>query len=157
MSYDDPMGNGSYTMSWSFELPADVSAEPVTVSGGGAGDNFWTFAARPCDEATGISDSGQSVKVVCEIVGNDYGNSGRAEVQFGIALLGDANNDGKVNIVDRAVVNAFWRTGAAGAFTLKDCDMNCDESINVVDRSLTNAVFRGSLGQSEVGAPCPLR
>jgi hypothetical protein len=129
----------------------------VTVDGGGAGDAYWTFAARGCDEPQGLSDSGQTFTVRVTVTGDDYGNTGQAEGQFGIALLGDINNDGVVNVADRSIANAFWRTGSAGPYTLRDCDLNCDGVVNVADRSIANAVWRGILGQNLVTSTCPLR
>jgi hypothetical protein len=82
---------------------------------------------------------------------------GQAEGQFGIALLGDINNDGVVNVADRSIANVFWRTGSAGAYTLRDCDLNYDGVVNVADRSIANAIWRGILGQNSVSSPCPLR
>jgi hypothetical protein len=157
ISIDDPFGNSGYERYWSFRLPDDVSAGLLTVSGGGRNDLEGTFAAPSCDDSNGLSDSGQVFDVVVEVVGRDHGNYGIAEGQFAIALLGDVNNDGTVNIVDRAIVNAFWRTGAAGAFSLRDCDLNADGVVNVVDRSIANAIFRGNLGQNEVSEPCAFR
>jgi hypothetical protein len=91
------------------------------------------------------------------ITGNDYRNTGSAQLQFGIALLGDVNNDRLVDIADRGITNAFWRTGSAGPFTLRDCDVNCDGMIDIADRGITNAIWRGSLGSNSVASPCPLR
>ena len=153
----DPLYNVSYTYSWEFVLPADVNVPPSTIDGGGSGDTLWTFAAPCCDEVEGLSDSGLVFKVKVTITGLQYGNTGTAEADFGIALLGDVNNDGVVNVADRGIINAFWRTGAAGSVTLKDCDLNCDGTVNVVDRSIANAIWRGSLGQNFVSSPCPLR
>jgi hypothetical protein len=90
-------------------------------------------------------------------MGNDYGNTGTAEQEFGIALLGDANNDGTVDVADRSIINAFWRAGSAGKFTLRDCDLNCDGIVDVADRSIANAVWRGALCQNKVSSPCPFR
>ena len=84
----------------------------------------------------GLSDSGQTFTVRVTVTEDDYGNTGQAEGQFGTALLGDINNDGVVNVADRSITNAFWRTGLAGAYTLRDCDVNCDGVVNVADRSL---------------------
>ena len=154
---DDPLGNSSYSYNWEFALPADVSAAPVTTTGGGTADTSWTFAAQSCNEPAGISDSGQPFTANVTITGDDHGNTGTAKTQFGIALLGDVNNDAVVNVADRSIVNAFWRTGSAGIFTLKDCDLNSDDSVNIADRSIANAVWRGTLGSNSIGAPCPLR
>jgi hypothetical protein len=154
---DDPLGNSSYSYAWEILLPGDVSLAPVTVAGGGAGDAYWTFAARGCDEPGGLSDSGQTFTVRVTVTGDDYGNTGQAEADFGIALLGDTNNDGVVNVADRSIANAFWRTGSAGAYTLRDCDLNCDGVVNVADRSIANTIWRGILGQNSVSTPCPLR
>ncbi|UCF43883.1 MAG: hypothetical protein JSV99_02880 [Planctomycetota bacterium] len=154
---DDPMGNTTYSYAWEILLPGDVNLAPVTVTGGGASDAYWTFAARGCDEPGGLSDSGQTFTVRVTVTGDDYGNTGQAEAEFGIALLGDTNNDGVVNVADRSITNAFWRTGSAGAYTLRDCDVNCDGVVNVADRSIANAIWRGILGQNSVGTPCPLR
>jgi len=154
---DDPMSNSSYSYAWEIVLPEDVSLAPTTAAGGGVGDASWTLAARGCDEPAGLSDSGQTFKVRVRITGDDYGNTGVAEAEFGIALLGDVSNDGVVNVADRSITNAFWRTGSAGAFTLRDCDVNCDGVVNVADRSIANAIWRGLLGQNSVSAPCPLR
>ncbi|UCF42416.1 MAG: right-handed parallel beta-helix repeat-containing protein [Planctomycetota bacterium] len=154
---DDPWSNSSYSYGWEIVLPGDVSLAPTTVDGGGAGDAYWTFAARGCDEPGGLSDSGQTFTVRVTITGDDYGNTGQAEAEFGIALLGDTNNDGVVNVADRSIANAFWRTGSAGPYMLRDCDVNCDGVVNVADRSIANAVWRGILGQNSVSSPCPLR
>ncbi len=154
---DDPMGNSSYSYAWEIILPEDVSLAPTTAAGGGAGDASWTLAARACDEPGGLSDSGQTFKVRVRITGDDYGNTGVAEGQFGIALLGDVNNDAIINVADRSIANAFWRLGSVGTYTLRDCDVNSDGIINVADRSIANAVWRGLLGQNSVTTPCPLR
>jgi hypothetical protein len=153
---DDPAGNSSYSYDWEIILPDDVSLAPITAAGGGSGDAFWTFAARGCDEPAGLSDSGQTFKVKVTVTG-DLGNTGTAEAYFGIALLGDVNNDGLVDVADRGITNAFWRTGAAGSFTFKDCNVNCDSEVDVADRGITNAIWRGILGQDSVSSPCPLR
>jgi predicted outer membrane repeat protein len=153
----DPNVNSSYSYGWEIVLPGDVTLAPVTVDGGGAADGYWTFAAAGCDEPEGLSDSGQTFTVRVTVTGDDYGNTVQAEAEFGIALLGDINNDGVVNVADRSIANAFWRTGSAGAYTLQDCDVNCDGVVNVADRSITNAVWRGILGQNSVSSPCPLR
>lgn len=153
----DPLNNSGYTYSWEFVLPADANVPPSIVAGGGSGDAFWTFAAPGCDDPRGLSDSGQVFKVRLTVTGLDHGNTGTAEADFGIALLGDVNNDGVVNIADRSIINAFWRTGAAGSFTLNDCDLNCDGAVNVADRSVANAIWRGSLGQNSVSSPCLFR
>jgi len=154
---DDPLANSSYTYDWEFDLPDDVSIAPVITDGGGETDAFCTFAAQNCNEPNGISDSGQALTIRLTATGGDYGNSATAEVQFGIALLGDVNNDGVVNVADRSIINAFWQTGWAGDFSLRDCDLNCDGVVNVADRSVVNAVWRGVLGQDAVSICCPLR
>ncbi len=153
----DPLANSSYTYEWEFILPDDVSIEPSITSGGTLSDLFCTFAAPGCDQPDGLSDSGQPLTVRVTVTGADFGNTGIAESQFGIALLGDANNDGVVNVADRSIVNAFWRLGAAGPFTFTDCNINCDTAVNVADCSIANAVWRGVLGQNSVTGPCPLR
>ncbi len=154
---EDPMGNSGYSYAWEIILAGDVSLAPVTVDGGGAGDAYWTFAARGCDEPGGLSDSGQTFTVRVTVTGDDYGNTGQAEAEFGVALLGDVNNDAIVNVVDRSIANVFWRMGSAGPYTLRDCDVTSDGIVNVVDRSIANAVWRGMTGQNSVSSPCPLR
>ncbi len=154
---DDPALNSGYTYEWEFVLPGDVTIEPTTLSGGGAADTSWNFAAPNVNQPQGLSDSGQPLTVKVTVTGVDYANTGSAEAQFGIALLGDVNNDRVVNVADRSIINAFWRTGAAGSFTLKDCDINSDTAVNVADRSIANAVWRGLLCQNSVTEPCPFR
>jgi len=154
---DDPALNSSYTYNWEFVLPDDITAEPATVSGGQASDTFFTFAAPGCDEPDGLSDSGRPLTVKVTVTGVDYANTGSAEAQFGIVLLGDVNNDTTVNADDRSIINTFWRTGTAGSCTLKDCDVNSDDFVNVADRSIANAVWRGQLGQNSVSQPCSFR
>jgi len=154
---DDPLNNSSYTYDWEIILPDDVTVAPTITGGGGPADPCCRFAAPSCNEPGGISDSGQTFTVRVTITGADFGNTGIAEAEFGIALLGDANNDGVVNVADRAIINAFWRLGVAGPFTFTDCDINCDEVINIADRAIANGVWRGVLGQNRVSSPCPLR
>ena len=154
---DDPAGNGSYSYSWEFILPGDVTVGPSTKSGGGPGDTSWNFASPNCNEPAGLSDLGQAFTVKVTVTGDDYANTGSAEAQFGIALLADVNNDTAVTVVDRSIINAFWRMGSAGSFTFKDCNVNSDDSVNGTDRSIANAVLLGLLGQNTVSQPCPFR
>ena len=154
---NDPMGNSSYTYSWQFILPSDVTTSPTTTAGGEANNSFCTFAAPACDQPKGISDSGKPFKIRIVVTGNDYGNSAVAELQFGIALLGDVNNDSVVNVADNSIINAFWKTGSAAQFTLRDCDINCDDTADITDCNLIDAVWQGLIGQNSVSAPCPLR
>jgi len=154
---DDPLINSSYRYDWDFVLPPDVSIRPYTVSGGESGDTFWNFAANGCNQPEGISDSGQVFRVIVTVTGNERGNAGSAEQEFGIALLGDVNNDGIVDVADRSIINAFWQAGSAGKFTLRDCDLNCDGIVDVADRSIANAIWRGTLCRNETSSPCPFR
>jgi hypothetical protein len=153
----DPATNSSYTYEWEFILPPDVTVEPSTITGGGPADTSWNFAAPGCDQPAGLSDLGQAITVKITVTGADYANTGSAEAQFGIALLGDVNNDAGVNVADRSIINVFWLTGSAGSFTLEDCDINSDGAVNVADRSIANAVWRGQIGQNSVTSPCPFR
>ncbi|MHC4641196.1 MAG: dockerin type I domain-containing protein [Planctomycetota bacterium] len=154
---DDPLSNSSYSYQWEFLLPSGVSLPPDTLSGGGSGDPSLSFAANDCRGMESISDSGQLFKVIVTITGNDYGNTGTAEQVFGIALLGDVNNDCRVDLADRSIINTFWRTGSAGKFTSRDCDLNCDGSVDVSDRSIANVIWQGMLCLNEVSRACPLR
>ncbi|UCF44388.1 MAG: hypothetical protein JSV99_05625 [Planctomycetota bacterium] len=60
-------------------------------------------------EPPDLSDSGQVFTVGVTVTGDDYGNTGTAEAEFGVALLGDINNDAVVNVADRSIANAIWR------------------------------------------------
>jgi hypothetical protein len=154
---DDPLSNSGYSYKWEFVLPSDVSRAPTTVDGGGTSDTFWTFVARACDEPEGLSDSGQAFTVKVTVIGNDYGNTATAEIEFGIALLGDVDNNGVVDLQDRVLVNAFWRLGPIEPLSLRDCDVNCDGVVDVTDRAIVNAIFQGQLGQNSISTPCPLK
>jgi parallel beta-helix repeat protein len=154
---DDPFNNSSYSYTWEIVLPDDVTAAPLVTAGGGGGDTSCTFAAPSCNEAGGISDSGRAFTVRVTVTGDDFGNTGIAEKQFGIALLGDINNDARVNVIDRALINSFWRTGSAANCTFRDCNIRCDSRINVIDRAVLNAVWRGTIGSNSKTTPCPLR
>lgn len=154
---DEMLSNSSYSYEWKFVLPSNVNIAPATVDGGGINDTFWTFAALDCDEPEGLSDSGQAFTVKVTVTGNDYGNTATAEIKFGIALLGDVDNNGVVNMIDRVFVNAFWQNGSAGILSLRDCDVDCDGVVDVKDRTFVNAIFQGQLGQDSVSTPCPLR
>jgi hypothetical protein len=113
--------------------------------------------APTCNEPNGLSDSGRPITVKVTVTGDEYGNTIVARARFGIALLGDVNNDGVVNVADRSIINAFWRLDAAGPFTFTDCNVNCDTAVNIADRSIVNAVWLGVLGRNSVGSPCPFR
>ena len=154
---DDPLSNSSYSYQWEFVLPSDVGLEPGTVSGGELSDTSWSFAARSCGQLESISDSGQVFKVIVTVRGNDYGNTGTAEQEFGIALLGDVNNDTRIDVADRSIINAFWRSGPIGKFTLRDCDLNSDGVVDVIDRTIANVLWRGAPCQNKITSPCPLR
>jgi len=153
----DPLGNNSYTYDWGFVLPDDVTMAPATTGGGGYADPVCIFAAPNCNEPGGLSDSGRPITITVTITGDDHGNTGTAQAQFGIALLGDVNNDTVINVVDRSIINVFWRLGAAGPFTFRNCDLNCDGTINVNDRSIAHAIWRGVRCRNSVSEPCPLR
>ena len=154
---DDQYSNNSYTYEWEIILPNDVSVAPVMTDGGTVDDDFCGLAATDCSEPEGLSDSGQPFTVKVTVTGDDYGNTAQAEAQFGIALLGDVNNDTAVNATDRGIINAFWQAGSAEGFTLRDCDLNCNGAVNATDRSIANAVWRGALGQNQVTNLCPFR
>lgn len=154
---EDPLSNNSYSYQWDFILPSDVSAGPYTLSGGQSGDAFWNFAANGCNQPESISDSGQAFRVIVTVMGNDHGNTGTAEQEFGIALLGDVNNDTRVDVADRSIVNAFWRSGPIGKFTLHDCDLNCDGVVDITDRTIANVLWRSAPCQNKITNPCPLR
>lgn len=153
---DDPESNSSYTYNWEIIRPADTNITPSTVSGG-TGNDSWTFAAAGCHHLDGLSDSGQTFTVKVTVTGDTYGNIGIAQAQFGIALLGDVNNDSDVNENDRTLVNDFWVTGSATGCTFSDCDLNCDGIVDVADRSIANLIWRGEVGNNSVSQPCPLR
>ncbi|MHC4646550.1 MAG: dockerin type I domain-containing protein [Planctomycetota bacterium] len=153
----DPLGNRSYTREWEFVLAPDLGAEPYTLDGGGPYDAFWTFAAPSCDRPEALSVSGGVFKVRVTVIGNDYANIGTAESEFAVALLGDVNNDGIVDVADRSITNTFWRTGSAATFTLRDCDLNCDGTVDVADRSIVNAIWHGTLCAGGPANPCPMR
>jgi hypothetical protein len=159
VSFDDPLANNLHETELWFILPDDVSISPIMTDHGNASNtSFWfTFAAPDCDQPAGLSDSGQAFKFGVTVTGLSFGNTGTAEAEFGIALLGDVNNDGVVNVGDRGIINAFWRLGSAGPYTFNDCDVNSDEVVNVSDRAITNAVWRGLLGANSVSSPCPFR
>ncbi|UCF42339.1 MAG: hypothetical protein JSV99_06940 [Planctomycetota bacterium] len=72
------------------------------------------FAARGCDEPGGLSDSGQTFTVRVTVTGGDYGSTSQAEAEFGIALLGDINNDGRVNWEDFGLFAGWWRESGCG-------------------------------------------
>ena len=154
---DDPMGNSSYTYEWELILPSDVSTALAILEGGKLSNAFCTFAAASCNEPMSLSDSGQSLTVKITILGNDYGNSGTAEVDFGIAMLGDVNNDRTVNAIDRSIINIFWNAGSAEDFTLRDCDLNCNGVADAGDRAIANSIWQGLLCQNSVSQPCPFR
>ncbi len=154
---DDPMGNSGYSYEWEILLPRDVSLAPRTMSGGGDRDAYWSLAARGSDEPAGLSDLGQTFTVRVTVTGDDYGDAGIAEAEFGVALLGDINNDGAVNVADTSIVNAFWQRGSAGPYTARDCDLNCDGAVNIADHVIVEAIWQGILGQNSVSTPCPLR
>ncbi len=153
----DPLNNSSYTYDWEFILPDDVTIAPAITNGGGVADSLCTFAAPDCNQPGGISDSGQTFTVRVTVTGADYGNSAQAEAQFGIALLGDVNNDTGVNVTDRIIMDTFWRTGSAEPFTFRDCDIDCNGYVNVVDRIIASEIWRGKLGSASVTTFCPFR
>ncbi len=141
---------------------ADNFSLPATVAGGDPCDTSWEFAAPDCDDPCGISDSGQTFTVRVTITGNPHGNTGYAEAQFGIALLGDVNNDGEVNIIDRSMINAYLRgSPLPDSIGMRDCDVFCDssETVDIIDKSVINAVLRGTVDiePDNVSTACPLR
>ena len=155
---DDPLANSGYSYEWEIILPDDVTTAPITVSGGDPCDISWTFAAPSCNDPCGLSDSGQTFTVKVTVTGDNYGNTATAQAQFGIALLGDANNSGAVTAADRAIVNGFFVDGSAGPYLLRDCDLNCSGAVTAADRAVVNAAFYGEFEPSGgVSQPCPFR
>ena len=141
--------------------PGPVTTAPTTVAGGDPCDTSWTFAAPVCYDPCGISDSGQAFTVKVTVTGIQHGNTGYAQAQFGIALLGDVNNDRMVDIVDRSMINAYLRGNPPGFITMRDCDVFCDsaEVVDIIDKSVINAILRGTVDiePDEVSVPCPFR
>jgi hypothetical protein len=154
---DDPLDNSSYSYQWEFVLPSDVNIAPTTLNGSRSSDTFWTFAARACDEPDGLSDSGEAFTVKITVTGNDYGNTATAKIVFGIALLGDIDNNGVVDMQDRWLVNNFWQLGPTELLSLNDCDVNCDGVVDVTDRNIVNFIYQGAFGHNAVRNPCLIR
>lgn len=154
---DDPMGNSGYSYKWEIMLPRDVILAPRTMSGGGDRDAYWSLSARGCHEPAGLSDLGETFGIRVTVTGDDYDDVGIAQAKFGVALLGDVNNDGRVDTADRAIINSFWQTGSAGPYKLRDCDLNCDGAVNTADYVIVDAIGQGMLGQNSVSTPCQLR
>jgi hypothetical protein len=127
------------------------------MSGGGDRDVYWKLAARGSHELAGLSDLGETFRIRVAVTGDDYGDVGIAEVEFGVALLGDVNNDGAVNIADTSIIKAFWQTGSAGPYTARDCDLNGDGAVNIADHVIAEAIWQGRLGQNSISTPCPFR
>lgn len=149
----DPLGNSSYNYDWLVVSPADATAPPDL----DPNDQACTVSAGDVGSPGSVSDSGGSFVLRVTVTGNDHGNIGMAETPFGVCLLGDVDNDTRVDANDRSIVNAFWKTGAAGSYALYDCDVDGDGVVDANDRSIVNAVWKGTLGQNSVGAPCPNR
>jgi hypothetical protein len=156
--FDDPQGNENYTYSLEIVLPSDVNVAPTKIE---EGDDYylWKLVAPGCNLPGGISNSGQTFKARVKVVGNDFGNYGVAEKEFAIALLGDVDNNGKVDGDDRSMVNLFWKTGSAGPYTLKDCDMDRNGKVDSDDRSMVNLIWKKAIPgiRNSVASPCPLR
>ena len=91
------------------------------------------------------------------VIGNEYDNTATVEKEFGIALLGDVNNDSTVDYIDFSIVDAFCRAGFAESYSFRDCDLNCDGAVNVIDRFITKLILKGSFGRNSVGIACPCR
>ena len=149
-SVQEEFSDDTYQYHWTLTLPDDVTITPVTIGGGEPQDSHWTFAAPPCDQPQAISAIENGYKVSLTITSQTNGYQATNDTHFTIALLGDVNKDSIVNVIDCSIINAFWRTGKAGLYSTRDCDVNCDGLIDVADRAVTDAVRKGALGQSTI-------
>ena len=63
------------------------------------------------------------------VSGTFYGE----EMTFKTPLMGDANNDGKVDSNDIDIITHYIVTGDIKGFNFKNADMNNDQKVNVAD------------------------
>ncbi len=152
---EDQAANSDYYYIWDIAIPDDVNGMPVMLQGGTEKDSYWTIASNPANEPNEISMSGTQFEITLTVIGKEYGNFDTQSEKFSIVLLGDVNNDGIVNVKDAAIVNAYWKTGSAGSYTLKDCDLNSDGTVNETDLDIVCSVWNGILGIDNVDVPPP--
>ena len=68
-------------------------------------------------------------------------------------ILGDANGDGKVNIVDASAVINYVLGKSPAKFVIKAADVNCSGSVNIADAS---GIINIVLGKATTNAPAVL-
>ncbi|MCB9856078.1 MAG: hypothetical protein H6818_10370 [Phycisphaerales bacterium] len=126
---NDPLNNSSYTFTWSVEAPFDApNAEMTLVSGDGTENVVYRGPNRP-----GVSPHGFSQYVEVLIYGNDAGNYGRAYIFIDIRLLGDVDNSGCTNSVDRQLITDVIDGEVTDPDIILAADVNCDGSVDVLD------------------------
>ncbi|MBN1695918.1 MAG: endo-1,4-beta-xylanase [Spirochaetales bacterium] len=70
--------------------------------------------------------------------------------------LGDANNDGTINIVDALLVAQFYVGSEPSPFFSEAADVNCDSTINIVDALLVAQLYVGLISEFPCeGTPGP--
>ena len=96
----------------------------------------WNWTSTDINVAT-VNDHGvveakaNGVAILKLISDNDV--STRCRVQVGYVLLGDANNDGEVNVSDIVEIVNYIMNKPSANFVLGTSDMNADGEVNVTD------------------------
>ena len=58
-------------------------------------------------------------------------------------LLGDANNDGRVNVADIVAINNYRKGAAPAGFNAKAADLNNDSKVDDTDISILVCMIMG--------------
>ncbi len=101
---------------------------------------------------SGFSDNGQIV-----FRADGIGTTFSALFQTGLAIPGDANNDGAVNLIDLDILGQNWMQNAGGA----GGDFNGDGIVNLIDLDilgqnwLTETSFESAVAASGIAVPEP--
>ena len=67
------------------------------------------------------------------LIGNDFGNFGVGYVGIKVRLLGDVDDSGCTDAVDRQIIAAVIDGQITDPTTIDAADVNCDGSVDVLD------------------------
>ena len=165
VSATDTWGNTTYTATLTQTGPGMVTPTQTWTSGtlvpptGNApvvwtspatptGLSGWLVGGRVSGTVTGAANLGVltgSCTVTVTVIGNQSGlsNPAAATVMITVRPLGDINNNGQVDNMDLAILNARLNAFAIAPQTDTDCDLSGDGSVTAADRVRLNLILNG--------------
>ncbi len=133
---NDPLGNTTYTFTWSVTPPDDrPGAMFQEISGGTTDMETFRPPLRPASSA-------MPYVVHVLAIGNEHGNQGMASFEILVRVVGDVDGSGCVDATDRQIISGVEEGSITDPDLVLAADVNCDQSDDfAADSNIVNFVL----------------